>query len=193
MFKRMMILSKRECETIKDIVLSQENSIKTMGPDNYGETSPNSLSGRYKFFNFFLDSKFKSIMKPKILRAYERLNLPKPVIVQCWANTFRKSEGIDWHTHWGYNSPSGPDFHSANIFIDGDRSIGTSYRIDGRDKVLRNRYGQLAVFSPTIPHKVFPNNSDRIRISIAMDIHFSEETTWPEPDFPYRYYYLDTP
>ena len=40
MFKRMMILSKRECEDIKNIILSQENSIKRMGPDIYPDTAP---------------------------------------------------------------------------------------------------------------------------------------------------------
>ena len=188
MFKRMMILSKRECEDIKNIILSQENSIKRMGPDIYRDTAPDSLTGRYRFFNFFLDSKFRSNMQPKLLKVYEKLKLPKPVIVQCWANTFRKGEGIGWHKHWGNDSRSGPDFHSANIFIDGDRSIGTSYRIDGREKKFRNRYGQMSLFSPTIEHCVFPNNGNQIRISIAMDIHFSEETIWDEPLFPYRYF-----
>lgn len=188
MFKRMMILSRRECEDIKNIILSQENSIKRMGPDIYRATAPNSLTGRYRFFNFFLDSKFRSIMKPKLLRVYEKLNLPKPMFVQCWANTFRKGEGIGWHNHWGTDSKAGSNFLSANIFIDGDRSIGTSYRIDGREKKFRNRYGQLSLFSPTIEHCVFPNNSNQTRISIAMDIHYSNETIWDEPLFPYRYF-----
>jgi len=188
MFKRMMILSRRECEDIKNTILSQENSIKRMGPDIYRATAPNSLTGRYRFFNFFLDSKFRSIMQPKLLRVYEKLNLPKPMLVQCWANTFRKGEGIGWHKHWGHDSPAGPDFHSANIFIDGDRSIGTSYRIDGRERKFRNRYGQLSLFSPTIDHCVFPNNSNHTRISIAMDIHFSKETIWDDPLYPYRYF-----
>jgi hypothetical protein len=188
MFKRMMILSRRECEDIKNIILSQENSIKRMGPDIYDGTSENSLTGRYLVFNFFSDSKFRSIMESKLLRVYEKLNLPKPMFVQCWANTFRKGEGIGWHTHWGHDSSAGPDFHSANIFIDGDRSIGTSYRIDGREKKFRNRYGQLSLFDSTIEHCVFPNNSDTIRISIAMDIHFSEKTIYDDPSYPHRYF-----
>ena len=68
MFRRMMILSRRECEDIKNIILSGENSIKRMGPpDIYSATSPDSLTGRYRYFNFFLDSKFRSIMQPKLL------------------------------------------------------------------------------------------------------------------------------
>ena len=193
MFRRMMILSRRECEDIKNIILSQENSIKRMGPDIYSATSPDSLTGRYRYFNFFLDSKFRSIMQPKLLAVYERLKLPKPMIIQCWANTFRTGEGIGWHKHWGEDSPFGPDFHSVNIFIDGDRSIGTSYRIDGREKKFRNRYGQMSLFSPTIEHRVFPNHGNQTRISIAMDIHFSKETIWDKPLFPHRYFYLDTP
>lgn len=193
MFRRMMILSRRECEDIKNIILSQENSIKRMGPDIYSATSPDSLTGRYRYFNFFLDSKFRSIMQPKLLAVYERLKLPKPMIIQCWANTFRTGEGIGWHKHWGEDSSFGPDFHSVNIFIDGDRSIGTSYRIDGREKKFRNRYGQMSLFSPTIEHCVFPNHGNQTRISIAMDIHFSKETIWDKPLFPYRYFYLDTP
>lgn len=188
MFKRMMILSKRECDVIKSIVLSQENSIKRMGPDIYSATSPDSLTGRYRYFNFFLDSKFRSIMQPKLLMVYKKLKLPKPVIVQCWANTFRKGEGIGWHKHWGTDSKGGSDFLSANIFIDGDRSIGTSYLIDGREKKFRNRYGQMSLFSPTIEHCVFPNNGDQTRISIAMDIHFSKETIWDKPLYPHRYF-----
>lgn len=193
MFRRMMILSRRECEDIKNIILSQENSIKRMGPDIYSATSPDSLTGRYRYFNFFLDSKFRSIMQPKLLAVYERLKLPKPMIIQCWANTFRTGEGIGWHKHWCEDSSFGPDFHSVNIFIDGDRSIGTSYRIDGREKKFRNRYGQMSLFSPTIEHCVFPNHGNQTRISIAMDIHFSKETIWDKPLFPHRYFYLDTP
>ena len=193
MFRRMMILSRRECGDIKNIILSQENSIKRMGPDIYSATSPDSLTGRYRYFNFFLDSKFRSIMQPKLLAVYERLKLPKPMIIQCWANTFRTGEGIGWHKHWGEDSSFGPDFHSVNIFIDGDRSIGTSYRIDGREKKFRNRYGQMSLFSPTIEHCVFPNHGNQTRISIAMDIHFSKETIWDKPLFPHRYFYLDKP
>ena len=159
-----------------------------MGPDVYPATSANSLTGRYKYFNFFFDNKFRSIIEPKLKNLCIKLKLQKPHAIQCWANTFRKGEGILWHKH-----SNDINFLSANIFIDGDRSIGTSYRIDGREKKFRNRYGQISLFSPTIEHCVFPNNSNRTRISIAMDIHFSKETIWDEPLYPYRYYRIDTP
>ena len=188
MFKRLNFLSRNECEIIKSIILSRENDIKSLGPDCYQGTSEDSLTGRYPYFNFFYEKEFRDIFAPKLKKNLKKLNLPEKVIIQCWANTFRDDEGIAWHNH----NPGLKEgnFLSANIFISGDRSIGTYYNLNGKIKKFRNQYGQMSIFDSKVMHCVYPNKSKDIRISVAMDIHFDEKTVWHEPHTPYRYFFL---
>lgn len=188
MFKRLNFLSRKECEIIKSLILSCEKSIKSMGPDVYWGTSDDSLTGRHPFFNFFYETEFRDIFAPKLKKTLKKYNLPENVIVQCWANTFRDNEGIKWHKH-NPNLKEG-NFLSANVFIFGDRSIGTYYNLNGKIKKFNNRYGQMTLFDSNIMHCVYPNNSKNIRISVAMDIHFDNKTLWNEPHTPYRYFTL---
>jgi hypothetical protein len=188
MFKRFIFLSRKECEIIKSLILSKEKSIKSMGPDVYWGTSEDSLTGRHPFFNFFYEKEFRDIFAPKLKKTLKKYNYPENVIVQCWANTFRNNEGIKWHKHNTHHKDN--NFLSANIFISGDRSIGTYYNLNGKIKKFNNRYGQMSLFDARIMHCVHPNNSKDIRISVAMDIHFDESTLWIESHTPYRYYTL---
>ena len=47
-----VILSSKELDTIRTYILSTEDYVKSLGPDNYGATSANSLTGGYEYFNY---------------------------------------------------------------------------------------------------------------------------------------------
>ena len=160
------ILSKCECEEIKKYILTNEERIKNLGPDVYPGTDDDSLTGRYPYFNYLNAPEVGDILIPKLIRIFEEMNLRLPISVQCWANTFRLGQGIKYHRH----GPPNFSFLCGNIFIAGPTKPGTTYEIDGNLVDIENDSGTLTMFDSHVGHLVKPNNSDEIRISIAMDI-----------------------
>ena len=59
------ILSNQELEIIRDTILSKEDYVKSLGPDVYGGTSENSLSGRHTIFNWLNEKEIGNILIPK--------------------------------------------------------------------------------------------------------------------------------
>lgn len=160
------ILSGEECSFIANWILTNEEYVKSLGPDDYTGTSDNSLSGRHKVFNYLNVPEIESILVPKLREVFTELNFRFPVVAQCWANTFRKNEGILPHRH---GTPDNPfKFYSANLFIAGPTKPGTSYENHGD---IENEPGTLCVFEYHDMHGVKPNLTDEIRISMALDIY----------------------
>ena len=117
-----IIFSKDETYLISKFILENEDKIKSLGQSNYDLASKNSLTGTFRFFNF-LNSEVGHLIKEKVFKFLEEQNILKPLYIQCWANTFRKNEGIGTHKHaFGLE-----EYFCANIFIDGDEDIGTTY------------------------------------------------------------------
>jgi len=162
--KRYDLLTEEESEVISKTVLSLEEDVKHVGPDLYDLTNENSLTGRYHCFNFLSNEVIGSILKPKIRELFGG-----PVVVQCWANTFRKGEGIMEHKH--ALSENENFFRSANIFLHGDPTIGTYY--EGVKSV--NKIGEFVIFPTTMKHSVPPNPMDNIRVSMAMDFYVGHD------------------
>lgn len=183
------ILSNQELEIIKGTILSKEDYVKSLGPDVYGGTSENSLSGRHSIFNWLSVEKINHILVPKLKDIFLELDWENPVSVQCWANTFRKGEGIKIHKHRSFLSTQ-PPFFCANIFIAGHKKPGTTY-FDGFTFVnapsvnIENEPGKIMVFTSETFHGVEPNPYDEIRISMALDFY-------PEQEFdnPNRFYII---
>ena len=148
-------LSEDESKFISQYVVDTEDDVKKTGKDFYLGTSKDSLTGRYLTHNY-LNTPCADILIPKIKNLFG-----DEIIVQCWANIFRKGEGILPHNH-------GRNFISGNIFLDGDPSVGTWY---GNEKVI-NKIGELTYFNSEMVHHVDKNPFDIIRVSMAMDIHF---------------------
>jgi len=154
-------ISSEESKMIADRILCLEEDIKKMGADKYPLTGKDSLTGRYYCFNFLNDEIVYSIVGDKLKDLFGRC------IIQCWANIFRKGEGIGEHQHTGcmYDPPG---FRaSANIFLSGDPSIGTCYN----GVKYENKLGELTTFPPIMKHSVAENPGDLMRISLAMDIY----------------------
>ena len=160
---RDIIFNDKELKIIKKFILNKEEYIKNLGEDIYTHTEKNSLTGRYYLYNF-LNSEIGPLLRSKIFK-FLNGKITKPASLQCWANTFRKNEGIRLHHH-GDNK-----FKCANIFICGDPSIGTFYEIDNKLLKYFNVPGQITLFDSDLKHGVEQNFSDDIRISIALDIH----------------------
>jgi hypothetical protein len=162
------ILSEHDIDIVKTYILESESYVKSLGPDNYSATSNDSLTGRYKYYNY-LNSNIGGILKPKLIQIFGELNLKYPISVQCWANIFRKGEGIQLHHH------SDRNYLSANIFISGNTKPGTTYHFEDPSNFgffdVENVIGEICIFSSTLLHGVKPNTNSEIRISMALDIH----------------------
>ena len=154
------LLTQEESELIAKTIIATEGDVKKLGDDRYGGTSEDSLTGRYYCYNYLNNEIIGPIIKPKLKK------IVGPCIVQCWANIFRKGEGIGEHEHLDKRENDPAQFASANIFIQGDKSIGTHYQgLHHESKV-----GQLSIFPPDMRHHVSENTTDEIRVSIAMDL-----------------------
>ena len=132
-----IILSKEECNFISDYILENEEYVKSLGPDVYSHTSEDSLSGRHTIFNW-LNTVIGDILIPKLENIFDELGLKYPISVNCWANTFRKGEGIKPHFH------SKSDILCGHIFISGPTDIGTRYLENGigtEDVLYKNNPG----------------------------------------------------
>lgn len=177
------ILSYNECEIIKTIILKYEPYVKSLGNDYYLNTNTDSLTGRYAYFNFLSIPKINEILLPKLKKEFKNLNIKLPISIQCWANTFRYDEGIKMHVHGRsindpyYNSKN-DDFLCGNIFISGDKDIGTFYNFGkGKIKKIKNIKGKLIMFDSHMEHGVSRNPNKEIRISLAFDVYAEKMLT----------------
>jgi hypothetical protein len=160
------ILDKNECDIIKNYILKNEDRIKSLGSDNYPGTKENSLTGRYNVFNYLYVDEIGTILKPKLQKIFAELKLQHPISVQCWANTFRRDEGISVHKH----GPNNVSFVCTNLFIDGPTDIGTTYYINNEFVNYQNIPGEIHVFGSNLYHYVSDNKTDITRVSLSMDI-----------------------
>ena len=181
--ERIQLLSDEESVVIAERVLCMEEYVKSLGSDKYPLTGEDSLTGRYYCFNFLSDETIYSILGDKLRTLFGRC------IIQCWANIFRKGEGIGEHQHTGcmYDPPG--FMKSVNIFLSGNASIGTYY--DGVK--YENKVGELTMFPPIMKHSVSENPNERVRISLAMDIYaINVKTSKMLINEPSRYILLDS-
>ena len=180
--ERIQLLSDEESMVIAERVLCMEEYVKSLGSDKYPLTGEDSLTGRYYCFNFLSDETIYSILGDKLRTLFGRC------IIQCWANIFSKGEGIHEHQHTGcmYDPPG--FMKSVNIFLSGDSSIGTYYE----GVKYENKVGELSMFPPIMKHSVPENSTERVRISLAMDIYaINVKTSNMLINEPMRYILLD--
>ena len=173
------ILSEEECDFIKNYILENENKIKLMGEDKYPLTSEDSLTGRYKVFNF-LHSEIGNILLPKLKDIFDEVGLKYPLTIQCWGNIFRYGEGIGKHKHLPPNSTD--KILSSTLFISGPTHIGTWYE----GEKIENEVGSLTIFTGDMLHYVPKNTTNEVRITLALDI--AEETIRQKSN---RYYIME--
>ena len=169
-------LNSEESKTISEFILESESRVKALGPDMFKGTSEDSLSGRHVWFNYLNDEPGK-ILIPKLRKLFGTC------VVQCWANTFRKGEGIKPHSHKSPDEVDYPDFLCANIFLSGPNS-GTVYPKYGT--VIPN-IGALTLFPNDCVHYVKPNETDEVRVSMAMDIYLSPRDRALSDQEPHRF------
>jgi hypothetical protein len=167
MISSVNLLNEEECSKIKKFILDNEKKIKSLGPDIYLGTSEDSLTGRFSVYNYMYDLP-GDIIIPKLKKVFIKDKLTFPINIQSWANIFRKNEGIKKHTH---SSNSKDDFICANLFIYGDENIGTNFIINGKDINYKNNIGEIVFFPCSLEHYVKENEGDRMRITMAFDIH----------------------
>ena len=168
--KRYDFLTQEECDTIVNKILSLEDAVKRLGPDIYDGTSEDSLTGRYKYFNYLNVPEINTILEPKLKEIFG------PCVVQCWANILRQGEGIDEHRHFDGAPTNYIERHglTGNIFLYGDPTTGTYYNFPELSPLsvkYDNKVGELSLFTPTLFHGVPKNTTGDMRISMAIDVH----------------------
>tara|TARA_B100000287_G_scaffold254564_1_gene239226 strand:+ start:2430 stop:3026 length:597 start_codon:yes stop_codon:yes gene_type:complete len=176
-FYNQVLLSKSDCKIIEKNILENEDDVKKLGFDFHTGTAPDSLTGRFPYYNWLRNEEIYNIVVPKLKKVFNDLNLLYPLSIQCWANTFRHNEGIKWHHHADFKTRS---FLCGNIFISGNELPGTTYKI-GKfsdpvikvydEKNFRSKIGNLTMFKSHVDHCVYPNKSDQVRISLAFDLY----------------------
>jgi len=181
---REIILNKIEIKTILKYILNNESNIKKLGEDGYEGTSEDSLTGRHKLYNLF-NSPISNILKEKLLPFLEKNNVQKPAWIKCWANTFRKGEGISEHKHGDL------DFICGNIFISGNELTGTNYYFNNKKLNIPNKPGEVYLFDSSIVHSVDKNIYNDIRVSIAFDVLNENFIKMHQADSSLRPYYLN--
>jgi len=163
--KSLPFLTAEESEIISRTIIAVEDDVKNIDRDIYSYTNSDSLTGRYYCYNFLNNEIIGTILKPKIKKLFG------PCIVQCWANIFREGEGINEHKHI-LESCQDPEFIAvANLFLQGDPTIGTYYEGIKRD----NKIGEITVFPTDMKHHVPKNPTKSMRISMAMDLYVDNE------------------
>jgi len=163
-----VIFNKQELNIISEFILKKEDYIKSLGPSIYNGTSKNSLTGRYKVYNF-LNSEIGALLKSKIFKFLLKNKINLPASIQCWANTFRNGEGISLHCHSDPNDYT--KFKCLNIFIKGDPNIGTYFIINKKPVKHISKPGEIMLFNSDLKHYVPKNLNNDIRISIALDVY----------------------
>ena len=168
--KRYDFLTQIECDTIVNEILSLEDAVKRLGPDEYVGTSEDSLTGRYKYFNYLNVPEINTILEPKLKELFG------PCVLQCWANILRQGEGIEAHTHFINDDPVYIERHGAtgNIFLYGNPTTGTYYNFPELGPLhvkYDNKVGELSLFTPTLIHGVPKNTTGDMRISMAIDVN----------------------
>jgi len=180
--KKYDFMTPDECDKVVEIILSMEDFIKELGPDIYPGTNNDSLTGRYYCFNFLSIKIINSIIAPKLKEIFG------PCIVQCWANIFRHGEGIDEHKHVHDTNKNQSLVASGNIFLYGDPNIGTYYE----GVKHNNKLGELSLFPPDMLHGVPKNETNDMRISMAIDVHTDPEEVMYKvfARMPQRFFYI---
>ena len=170
-------LTKEESKIISRFILETEDYVKSIGPDNYNGTSDDSLTGRYWCYNYLHDMPGE-ILIPKIKNIFGKC------LVQCWANTFRKNEGIETHIH-------GPSKDSKNIICGNLFLSGPTYGTYYKDKSIESEVGTLILFSLDHPHGVLPNPTECVRVSMAFDIYADPSVFGMINEEPHRFFLIE--
>ena len=171
MIYKINFLNKNEIKKIKKFIIDNEKRIKSLGPDEYAGTKEDSLTGRYKVYNYMYDLPGKIIL-PKFKELFKSHNMSFPISIQSWANMFRKNEGIAKHKHYSFKDQ---EFLCANLFICGDINIGTNFIINNKDIHYKNTVGEIMFFKSNLEHYVKNNKKNNIRITMSFDIYFNKE------------------
>jgi hypothetical protein len=79
---------------LRSFILLNEAYWKSLGPDVFYQTAPDSLHGRWRYFHLFQYPVVRRILSEPIRDALKNFNIEN-FWIQSWAGTYRKHEGID--------------------------------------------------------------------------------------------------
>lgn len=158
-------IPEEEALELRQFILLNESYWKSLGPDIFHQTAPDSLHGRWRYFNLFQYPIVRRILSEKISEELTQFSIDN-FWIQSWAGTYRRGEGIDWHIH--HDLPE--QGYTGNIFLGAATPTQTLYRIDKEVVPVNNRLGDITIFPMNIPHSVKEYQGDDIRVIIAFDV-----------------------
>ena len=163
-------LTEGEAETIYNEVIRIEPELMKLGPDNFSNTEGDTLTGRFCYYNALDNDLVGRILIPKLISLFGLGRW-----YQAWFNTFREGECIKSHVHNDRSHPNGPEYFTCcNLFLGGDQSDGTYYN----GVQYPNTQGGLLIFRDDIPHWTTPYTGKDVRISMACDIHPTQQNRY---------------
>jgi hypothetical protein len=188
------LLSPYEIQLLSSKILSLEKDIINSNPDlTYdGGTGlgPDSLTAKFTAYNIlhwdregedFVVRKMRVWIHNAIREMCEHVGSDIQEVkpwAQCWANVLRKGEKLNPHQH----SSDAYSFLSGNICLQAEET-STVYQNPYTMNALamKNVPGVMTLFPEYIVHWTTPNESDKERITLGMDI-VTEYSLFNAPD-----------
>ena len=154
--------------------IHQKHQQMLYGKNDETSSYMNHTTRLHNYYNFFEDNpKYISRLEKILKNKFPRLNYP--LIVQSWANFYKKNQNIKWHKHSRYPSHNLKGL-TLNIIIGGDENLGITYAFPYKDRPRykyhheKNKLGHIQIVDSNIYHMVKSNNSDQKRYTIGMTI-----------------------
>ena len=175
------IIDKNICDSLADKVLQSEQYILSLGPANYPQTPPNTITSRHDYYNLLeFDWSELNIVKSKIVENASKIIGGDSFYVKMWANIFRKGECIVKHIHHAEPVIENEEFKKnifntmcGHLFLRNDVKSDTIYHFQKETKAIQNVKGEFHFFCCVVPHEVLPYEGNE-RIGLAFDIYRSD-------------------
>jgi len=177
------ILNFNEKETCKFLLRTEKEIMEKYPPSNDGGVNlPNSLTARYKFFNFFkLEHKTTRVLQ-KFLKDNIKLFLKEfpakfdtsNLSIICWYNVIRKWEKLSYHVHRPIDDAE-KSFISGHLTVACEKTSTHYYSLCKKFHwEIKNIPGSLILFPSYVPHETDVHLGQHPRIMIAFDLFFND-------------------
>lgn len=169
------------CDSLSNKILQSEKYILSLGPANYPQTPPTTITSRHDYYNL-LDFGWDELelVKTKIVENASKIIGGESFYVKMWANIFRKDECITKHIHHAEPVIENESFKQnifktmcGHLFLRNDVDSDTIYHFEKQSTPIKNVKGDFHFFCCVVPHEVLPYQGNE-RIGLAFDIYRSD-------------------
>jgi hypothetical protein len=174
-------LDSKCCDSLANKILEYENYILSLGPANYPQTPPNTITSRHEYYNFLeFDWDELKEVEAKIIENASKILGGSSFYVKMWANVFRNGECITKHIHHPEPVRETDEFKNnifktlcGHLFLRNDVDSDTIYHFDSGTQNIKNVKGDFHFFCCVVPHEVLPYEGTE-RIGLAFDVYTND-------------------